>query len=169
MKCQLVAVLAAFMPVIRLTLVGELTLHAYDCVKVIPCAANRPCWVYDVVKGCFLSPKGCDVSCHPISSTMKRMMLGRSPATAPFCGDNPISGAKATGAIFFKRLIVSVTCRYLVCYTLLTSCSLLPTFNFQLTFLFLAAPLPLRSSLRSGCLILFIYFTITWFMKSMLV
>jgi len=160
------------MPVIRLTRVGELTLHAYDCVKVIPCAANRlhvGCMI-PLVKGCFLSPKGGAMyPATPYHQPWKRMMLGRSPATAPFCGDNPISGAKATGAIFFKRLIVSVTCRYLVCYTLLTSCSLLPTFNFQLTFLFLAAPLPLRSSLRSGCLILFIYFTITWFMKSMLV
>jgi hypothetical protein len=61
---------------------------------------------------------------------MKRMMLGRSPAMAPFCGDNPISGARATGAIFLKRLIVSITYRYLLCHTLPTFSFLLSTYHF---------------------------------------
>ena len=69
---------AAFSPVIRLTRVGEHTLHAYACVNFSPEAARRSMFGvrYRWFSGVTSGPKSTEVSCHPMSSTRKRTMLG---------------------------------------------------------------------------------------------
>ena len=78
---------AAFIPVIKLTLVGEQTGVAYAWVNFIPSLASRSILGvrYVSLKGVFLSQKGTEVSCHPISSTKNKMMFGLGFSTTDSC------------------------------------------------------------------------------------
>jgi hypothetical protein len=66
------------MPVIKLHLEGELIGVAYASVNIIPSAASLSMFgvSYFRLLAVIESAKGRDVSCHPISSTIKKIILG---------------------------------------------------------------------------------------------